>query len=61
MNDLHILEIRNLSWIHVDIRGHSMSGRCSHSATAIDDKLFIFGGVNYTGFVKSDLLIIELN
>ncbi|CAD8166028.1 unnamed protein product [Paramecium pentaurelia] len=62
LNDLHILEIRNLSWTSVEIRGHHpISGRCSHSAAVIDDRLFIFGGVNYTGFVKSDLLIIELN
>ncbi|CAD8142800.1 unnamed protein product [Paramecium pentaurelia] len=61
LNDLHILEIRNLTWSHLDIRGHPSSGRCSHSATVIDEKLFIFGGVNYSGFVKSDLLIIELN
>ncbi|CAD8151104.1 unnamed protein product [Paramecium octaurelia] len=61
LNDLHILEIRNFSWTQVDVRGHPTLGRCSHSAAAIDDKLYIFGGVNYTGFVKSDFLIIELN
>ncbi|CAK73463.1 unnamed protein product (macronuclear) [Paramecium tetraurelia] len=61
LNDLHILEIRNFSWTQVDVRGYSTLGRCSHSAAAIDDKLYIFGGVNYTGFVKSDFLIIELN
>ncbi|CAK65978.1 unnamed protein product (macronuclear) [Paramecium tetraurelia] len=61
LNDLHVLEIRNLSWSNVDIRGHPSPGRCSHSASVIEEKLFIFGGVNQTGFVKCDLLIIELN
>ncbi|CAD8067561.1 unnamed protein product [Paramecium sonneborni] len=61
LNDLYIFEIRNLSWSIVDIKRYPTSGRCSHSAAAIDEKLYIFGGVNYTGFVKSDLLIFELN
>ncbi|CAD8063649.1 unnamed protein product [Paramecium sonneborni] len=61
LNDLYILEIRNLSWSFVDVKRYPTSGRCSHSAAVIDEKLFVFGGVNYTGFVKSDLLIFELN
>jgi len=43
------------------MRGFPVPGRCSHSAAIVETKLYIFGGINYSGFVKSDLLIIELS
>jgi hypothetical protein len=43
------------------MKGFAVPGRCSHSAAIVETKLYIFGGINYSGFVKSDFLVIELN
>lgn len=61
LNDVYLLEIKNLNWINVEIRGAISKGRCGHCSTAIDSKLFIFGGYNYDGFIKSDLMVLELD
>lgn len=61
LNDVHLLDMKSLSWISVDIKGNEVQGRCGHSAACIESKLYIFGGCNYSGFLKSDLLIIELD
>lgn len=56
-----MFEIRNCSWSQVEMKGFAVPGRCSHSAAIVESKLYIFGGINYSGFVKSDFLVIELN
>ncbi|CAD8055403.1 unnamed protein product [Paramecium sonneborni] len=61
LNDIHLLDIKNRTWISVDIKGNQVAGRCNHTSSCIDSKLYIFGGYNYSGFVKSDLLVIELD
>ncbi|CAD8132067.1 unnamed protein product [Paramecium octaurelia] len=61
LNDLHLLDIKNQTWISVDIRGNQVAGRCNHTSSCIDSKLYIFGGCNQSGFIKSDLLVIELD
>lgn len=61
MDDIFILEIKNLNWINVEIKGSLLTGRCGHTASCIDTKLFIYGGYNYNGFVKSDVIVVELD
>ncbi|CAD8151919.1 unnamed protein product [Paramecium pentaurelia] len=61
LNDIHLLDMKTLTWINVEIKGSQVAGRCGHSAACIESKLYIFGGCNYSGFLKSDLLIIELD
>lgn len=43
------------------MKGTNVPGRCGHSSACIDTKIFIFGGYNYNGFVKSEILVIELD
>lgn len=61
MNDIHLLDMKNLTWISVEIKGYLVDGRCGHSSAIVESKLYVFGGCNYSGFLKSDLLIIEID
>ncbi|CAD8193958.1 unnamed protein product [Paramecium pentaurelia] len=61
LNDLFLFDVKNSSWIQLELKGAQMPGRCGHSSSCIDTKIFIFGGYNYNGFVKSDVLVIELD
>lgn len=53
--------MKNLTWISVEIKGYLVDGRCGHSSAIVESKLYVFGGCNYSGFLKSDLLIIEID
>lgn len=44
LNDLHVLDLKNMRWTSPDVRGDVPVPRDSHSALAIGNKLFVYGG-----------------
>ena len=60
LNDIYIFDLKGNNWANVEIKGYPLPGRCGHSAACVETRLFIFGGCNYDGFVKSELVVLEL-
>ncbi|XP_039032195.1 rab9 effector protein with kelch motifs-like isoform X3 [Hibiscus syriacus] len=44
LNDLHVLDLRTMTWTSPQVRGHIPVPRDSHSAVAIGNKLVVYGG-----------------
>lgn len=44
LNDLHILDLKTMRWTSPEVRGNMPAPRDSHSAVALDNKLFVYGG-----------------
>ncbi|KAG7021039.1 Rab9 effector protein with kelch motifs, partial [Cucurbita argyrosperma subsp. argyrosperma] len=44
LNDLHILDLKTMVWMITEVRGDVPVPRDSHSATAVGQKLFVYGG-----------------
>uniref|UniRef100_A0A9I9CIL9 Acyl-CoA-binding domain-containing protein 4 n=1 Tax=Cucumis melo TaxID=3656 RepID=A0A9I9CIL9_CUCME len=44
LNDLHILDLKFMVWMNIEVRGDIPVPRDSHSATAVGHKLFVYGG-----------------
>lgn len=44
LNDLHILDLKTMRWSQPDAKGDLPVPRDSHSAVAVDNKIFIYGG-----------------
>ncbi|MCQ2819106.1 MAG: kelch repeat-containing protein [archaeon] len=72
MNDFFALDLENLVWIKIktyynelDPReeefGISMTKRAGHCAEVVDNELIIFGGYNENSFVKTDLMVYNLD
>lgn len=43
-NDIHILNLENLTWIELKAFGVPVSKVCGHTVASIDGKMLIFGG-----------------
>eukprot|EP00828_Plagiopyla_frontata_P004583 TRINITY_DN11683_c0_g1_i1.p2 TRINITY_DN11683_c0_g1~~TRINITY_DN11683_c0_g1_i1.p2 ORF type:complete len:147 (+),score=11.02 TRINITY_DN11683_c0_g1_i1:424-864(+) len=61
LNDLFILQLNTMEWIEVKKFGIEMIPRSSHCAITSGSQIIVFGGMNLSGLVKTDLLIIEFN
>ncbi|KAG9144860.1 hypothetical protein Leryth_018988 [Lithospermum erythrorhizon] len=44
LNDVHVLDLKSMSWISTEVRGDKPVPRDSHSAVAVGNKLFVYGG-----------------
>ncbi|GMY22016.1 acyl-CoA-binding domain-containing protein 5-like [Fagus crenata] len=44
LNDLHILDLKNMRWTSPEVKGDVPVPRDSHSAVAIGNKVFVYGG-----------------
>ncbi|GMG99782.1 hypothetical protein Nepgr_001622 [Nepenthes gracilis] len=44
LNDLHILDLKTMSWTSPEVKGEVPSPRDSHAAVAVGNKVFIYGG-----------------
>ncbi|XP_057962955.1 uncharacterized protein LOC131154292 isoform X2 [Malania oleifera] len=44
LNDFHILDLKTMQWTSPEVKGNVPVPRDSHSAVAIGDKLFVYGG-----------------
>ncbi|KAK3832672.1 MAG: hypothetical protein JOS17DRAFT_683783 [Linnemannia elongata] len=59
-NDVHILNVRTLTWETPEVTGAIPIGRVKHSATIVDDKLYISGGCLDQEGVSQELLCLDL-
>ncbi|KAJ0713844.1 putative kelch-type beta propeller [Helianthus annuus] len=47
LNDLHMFDLKSLTWLPLHCKGAGPSARCNHVATLYDDKLLlVFGGTS---------------
>jgi len=60
-HDLVVLRLKTLEWLNIEIFGHIPAMRYGHCAEIVNDKLFIFGGVNLKGYLPSQFSILELD
>ncbi|KAJ8492059.1 hypothetical protein OPV22_013780 [Ensete ventricosum] len=44
LNDVHVLDLKNMTWTSPEVKGDPPAPRDSHTAIAIGDKLLIYGG-----------------
>lgn len=44
LNDVHVLDVKNMTWSSPEMKGEIPAPRDSHTAVAIGNKLFIYGG-----------------
>ena len=58
-NDLYLLCMQRLLWIKVNVFGDVPSPRSGHCAAAINEKLFVFGGVSNAFYCSSDMYVVE--
>lgn len=59
--DVHILKLDNFAWASVSVTGEIPSPRSSHSATCLNNNLYIFGGVSYGKFCSSETHILQFD
>ncbi|KAI8371444.1 uncharacterized protein BYT42DRAFT_580270 [Radiomyces spectabilis] len=62
-NDVAILELDTMTWVHPPTYGEQPAGRVRHSATIYKDKLYIAGGFTVTNQIPNfadTLLILDL-
>ena len=61
LGDIAVLYLENLSWMGVSIQGNPSTLRFSHGAAVVGTKLCVFGGLNFQGYVSSDVEVLELD
>ncbi|KAI4342905.1 hypothetical protein MLD38_027469 [Melastoma candidum] len=44
LNDVHVLDLKEMSWTSHEVKGEAPVPRDSHSAVAVGDRLFVYGG-----------------
>ena len=60
-NDIVLLDMENMCWIHTKFWGDKPLERSEHNAVVISNKLFIFGGINNQKFINFDFTIFNLD
>ena len=61
-NDMFFLDVQTLTWINIELNDDNIfPSRGSHCSCIVDNELIIFGGNNEKYFLKSDLLICNLD
>ncbi|KAL0375836.1 UNVERIFIED_CONTAM: Rho GTPase-activating protein gacHH [Sesamum calycinum] len=60
LNDLHILDMKNMEWSSPEVRGNVPAPRDSHSAVAVGNRLFVFGGDSGDRY-QGDVSVLDLN
>ena len=60
-NDTYILDLHDLNWIKINIKDEQPKQRYGHSSAIGLDKLIIFGGMDNTKYMGSDLFFLEMS
>ena len=61
-NDMYFLDVETLNWISIELNyNKNFYPRGEHCSCIVDNELIIFGGENEKFFLKSDLLICNLD
>lgn len=61
MNDLHVLNIVDWSWVEVSLFGDVPSARFAAASTVLGNRIIVFGGRKLSGFVNMELFELETN
>ena len=63
LNDTHLFNVENNTWIQIKPAGEIPNRRCGHTATMIngDSKILVFGGGDDDGKIYSDLYSLDLS
>lgn len=61
LNDIHILELSTLTWKTLYTAGNTPSPRSRHTATLVENQLFVIGGGNDESTVFNDVYILDIN
>ena len=59
LNDLHILNICNMTWNRVTNYGHLLEPRSMHFICNSNTKCVIFGGLNDNGYINYNVTEVE--
>ncbi|CAD8123344.1 unnamed protein product [Paramecium sonneborni] len=59
LNDCHIFKVDSQTWCNIQMEYRD--GRAGHCAAQDENRLLIFGGYNENGFVKADIVWLELD
>ena len=60
-NDMFFLDVESLNWINIELNyNENFCPRAKHCSCIVDNELIIFGGANQK-FLKSDLLVCNLD
>ena len=61
-NDMFFLDVQTLTWVNIELNDDNIfPSRGSHCSCIVDNELIIFGGNNEKYFLKSDLLVCNLD
>lgn len=61
LNDIVILDLQTLNWIHPETNNISPPSRAEHSSVIIGNQLVIFGGSNAESLLNFDFLMINVD
>lgn len=61
LNDFFFLDLERMLWIRIETNDIDIPHRAGHTAGLIENDLIIFGGYNDKHFVKSDLMVCNLD
>eukprot|EP00940_MAST-03C_sp_MAST-3C-sp2_P002233 g2233.t1 len=59
-DDLHVMDVRTMSWIGVDAKGTPPVSRAGHAATVAGTNMFFFGGYSGAAGLHNDVHILQL-
>ena len=60
LNDVHELDANRVSWRTLQTTGELPPGRDGHTATAVDDRMYVFGGASSQGKLN-DVRVLDLH
>ena len=61
LNDFFLLDLEQMKWIRLETNNNEITSRAGHSAGMIGTDLIIFGGYNDRHYVKSDLMVCNMD
>lgn len=60
LNDVHELDTNRVSWRTLQTTGERPPGRDGHTATAVEDRMYVFGGASSQGKLN-DVRVLDLH
>jgi len=59
LNELNVLNLKNLNWLHISENWKIKEPRCLHCACEYNTQLIILGGINSQGYLNGNACVIE--
>ncbi|XP_022895904.1 acyl-CoA-binding domain-containing protein 6-like isoform X3 [Olea europaea var. sylvestris] len=60
LNDLHVLDLKTMGWTSLDIQDNLPAPRDSHSAVAVGNRIFVYGGDSGDRYQR-DVNVFDMN